>query len=120
MNLAIKIFLALVSSLLTLAVIGFIGRISSAEGGYDIPAGTNPMTQLHSREMVLPAQYADVIRGMAGDGGGGGGGGGITINMPLSVQALDARGVDKVLMDRSSTIARAIAKEVRDGRGVRG
>lgn len=99
------------------AVIGLIGRVSSAEGGYDIPSGVNPMTQLHAREMVLPAQYADVIRGMAGDGGGGGG---VTINMPLTVQALDARGVDKVLMDRSSTIARAIAKEVRDGRSVRG
>lgn len=99
------------------AVIGFIGRISSAEGGYDIPSGVNPMTQLHAREMVLPAQYADVIRGLAGDGGGGGGG--VSISMPITVNALDARGVDKVLMDRSATIARAIAKEVRDGRSIR-
>ncbi|GAA5784704.1 phage tail length tape measure family protein [Chitiniphilus shinanonensis] len=37
----------------------------SAAGGYDIPAGVNPMTQLHEREMVLPAAYADVIRGLA-------------------------------------------------------
>lgn len=40
----------------------------AAEKGFDIPAGINPITQLHEREMVLPAQYADVIRGMA-DGG---------------------------------------------------
>ena len=97
-------------------VMGYIGRISSAEGGYDIPAGTNPMTQLHAREMVLPAQYADVIRGMAGDGGSGGG---MTIHMPMTVNAIDARGVDKILMERSSTIARAVAKEVRDGRSLR-
>ena len=45
---------------------------ASAEGGYDIPAGTNPMTQLHEREMVLPRAQADVIRGLATDGGGGG------------------------------------------------
>lgn len=42
---------------------------ASARGGYDIPAGVNPLTQLHAREMVLPARYAEVIRGMAGDGG---------------------------------------------------
>lgn len=38
---------------------------ASAAKGYDIPAGVNPMTQLHEREMVLPAKHADVIRGMA-------------------------------------------------------
>ena len=55
------------------------GKVSSAEGGYDIPAGVNPMTQLHEREMVLPAKQADVIRTMA-DGGAGAGGGTIVIN----------------------------------------
>lgn len=45
---------------------------ASAEGGYDIPAGKNPMTQLHEREMVLPRAQADVIRGLASGGGGAG------------------------------------------------
>lgn len=53
-------------------VASIAGRVASAEGGYDIPAGVNPMTQLHEREMVLPARHADVIRAMA-DGGGAGG-----------------------------------------------
>jgi len=44
------------------------GLLASAAGGYDIPSGINPVTQLHEREMVLPAQYADVIRSMAGGG----------------------------------------------------
>jgi hypothetical protein len=48
---------------------GMLAPAASAEGGFDIPAGMNPVTQLHQREMVLPAQYADVIRGM-GEGGG--------------------------------------------------
>lgn len=48
--------------------------IASAEGGYDIPSGTNPVTQLHEKEMVLPKAQADVIRGLAGNGGKGGGG----------------------------------------------
>ena len=50
-------------------IMGLLGRIHSAEGGFDIPRGMNPVTQLHQEEMVLPAQYANVIRGMAANGG---------------------------------------------------
>ena len=46
-------------------------RIPSAAGGWDIPAGINPLTQLHENEMVLPAEHAQTIRDMAGHGGGG-------------------------------------------------
>ena len=53
--------------------------VASAEGGYDIPAGVNPMTQLHQKEMVLPAAQAEVIRGLAKNGGNDGGSGSITI-----------------------------------------
>lgn len=49
------------------------GKVHSARGGFDIPAGVNPMTQLHEREMVLPATQADVIRDMASNGGSSGG-----------------------------------------------
>ncbi len=42
---------------------------ASAAGGYDIPSGVNPMTQLHEEEMVLPAKYANAIRDMSGGGG---------------------------------------------------
>lgn len=47
--------------------------IASAEGGYDIPGGVNPVTQLHEKEMVLPKAQAEVIRGLARNGGAGGG-----------------------------------------------
>jgi hypothetical protein len=53
--------------------------VPSAYAGYDIPAGLNPMTQLHEREMVLPAKHADVIRGMAEGAGGG--------NVDVSIKA---------------------------------
>ena len=43
---------------------------ASASGGYDIPAGVNPMTQLHQREMVLPAHIADPLRESLAGGGG--------------------------------------------------
>ncbi|WP_448977220.1 tape measure protein [Neisseria sp.] len=45
-------------------------RIPSAAGGWDIPAGINPITQLHENEMVLPAEHAQTIREMAGQSGG--------------------------------------------------
>lgn len=44
-------------------------RIPSAAGGWDIPAGINPLTQLHENEMVLPAEHAQTIREMAGQQG---------------------------------------------------
>ena len=45
--------------------------VASAAGGFDIPAGLNPITQLHQREMVLPEGPAQVIRDMAEGGAGG-------------------------------------------------
>lgn len=43
-------------------------NVASAEGGYDIPKGVNPLVQTHEEEMILPKQYANVIRGMAAIG----------------------------------------------------
>lgn len=43
-------------------ILGFGAMIASAEGGYDIPGGTNPLTQLHEKEMVLPAHIAEPLR----------------------------------------------------------
>lgn len=35
-----------------------------AEGGFDIPSGVNPLTQLHEEEMVLPKNLANPLRSM--------------------------------------------------------
>jgi len=61
--------------------------MASAAGGYDIPAAVNPLVQTHAREMILPAKYADVIRGMS-DGAEGGGGQGGTFNVTFAGQAM--------------------------------
>lgn len=45
---------------------------ASAAGGFDIPAGTNPLTQLHAQEMVLPADLANNVRNMTSPAGGSG------------------------------------------------
>ncbi|MEX8520075.1 MAG: phage tail tape measure protein [Leptothrix sp. (in: b-proteobacteria)] len=55
------------------AAAGF-GAVASAAGGFDIPGGLNPLTQLHEREMVLPAHIADPLRQQLASGGMGGGG----------------------------------------------
>ncbi len=44
------------------AVLDFKGLVASAEGGFDIPHGVNPLTQLHQEEMVLPARFANPLR----------------------------------------------------------
>lgn len=49
--------------------------LASAEGGWDIPAGTTGLMRFHEREMMLPAKHADVIRDLADNGGAAGGGG---------------------------------------------
>lgn len=62
--------------------------IASAEGGYDIPAGTNPVTQLHEKEMVLPKAQADVIRGLAnGTGSSGGMGANVTYSPQIHIDS---------------------------------
>lgn len=45
-------------------VAALAGRVRSARGGYDIPAGVDPMTQLHEQEMVLPAKHANTVRAL--------------------------------------------------------
>lgn len=53
-------------------VMGARSSIKSAAGGYDIPAGINPVTQLHAEEMVLPAEHANTIRELGASGGASG------------------------------------------------
>jgi len=49
------------------AAVAYAGVLAfdSAAGGFDIPTGTNPVTQLHQREMVLPEEHADTIRNLS-------------------------------------------------------
>lgn len=67
-------FLAPVMAGVALAGVLALGkRIFSAEGGFDIPAGMNPMVQAHQREMILPAPISETIRDMVSVYQGGGG-----------------------------------------------
>lgn len=90
---------------------GLKGSIKSARNGYDIPAGINPMVQLHEQEMVLPKAQANAVRDIASGGGGGGGGG----NISISIHAMDTAGVKKFVMDNQVHIAEAVRQQVRNG-----
>jgi len=95
------------------AVMAMGSRVPSAAGGFDIPKGVNPLTQLHEREMVLPARHADVIRAMA-DGGGGAGGGD---THQWNISALDARSFEGFLRNGGADkVVDALAERRRNGR----
>lgn len=76
--------------------------VFSAEGGFDIPAGLNPVTQLHEREMVLPASIAEPLRNNLSGGRGGSGGGDIHIH------AVDAASFQRLLANNKSALAKAL------------
>ena len=66
--------LAPVGAAVAFAAVGAFGSaFGSAAGGWDIPAGVNPVAQLHAKEMVLPAAQAEVIRQLAEGGSVGAG-----------------------------------------------
>jgi hypothetical protein len=44
------------------AAVEAYGNLASAAGGYDIPAGLNPLVQAHAQEMILPASIANPLR----------------------------------------------------------
>lgn len=73
--------------------------MASAAMGYDIPAGINPLTQLHAKEMVLPEPIANAVRGMAEDGGVGG--------VSVNITAMDSQDVERALKSNGA-LARAI------------
>ena len=90
------------------AVLGLGSSIGSAENGWDIPAGVNPVAQLHQREMVLPAEQADVIRGMAGGGGGGG--------HTFHIHAMDAQSFESFLRQNTGALVRVSNEAAKNGR----
>lgn len=103
--------LAVAAGASALALVGGLaGKIKSARGGYDIPAGVNPVTQLHEEEMVLPKQHANTIRALgknlSSDGGIGGGQGGSaqTFNN-FTIQAWDSKDVRRFLEKHGRELA---------------
>jgi len=97
------------------SMLSMVLGLKSAAGGYEIPAGVNPMTQLHSDEMVLPADLSsglkNIIRGgQTGDGVGGSGG----THVHMHVSTLDAKGVKSFMKANKAAVASAAIAHVRN------
>ena len=91
-------------------VSAIVGKVASARGGYDIPAGVNPVTQLHEEEMVLPKQHANTIRALGknltSDGGiGGGGGSSAQTFSNFTIQAWDSKDVRRFMEKHGRELA---------------
>lgn len=79
------------------AAVAYAGVLAfeSAEGGYDIPSGVNPVVQTHQREMILPEEHADTIRSLGGKGKGG-------------VVHIHGKPTDKITVDQLSEMLKSI------------
>lgn len=97
------------------AVIGMGSKIMSASGGYDIPAGVNPMVQAHAQEMILPANLSQGFRRIIADQSGGGGSQG-SGDVHVHISAVDAKGVERLFMDNQGPLAKALKTMARNGR----
>jgi hypothetical protein len=118
-----------VAAAATFAAVEAFGAMASAAGGYDIPAGKNPLVQTHAEEMILPAKIANPLRNMidrgafGGDGGanggGFGGGGEVHHHHHYQINALDGTDVKRVLEKNHTAHAEAMESLVRrrNGRG---
>lgn len=109
-------------------VAGIAGKIKSARGGYDVPAGLNPITQIHEEEMVLPKPYANVIRDMAKGGEAGQQAAGVNPaavaaggdTYHFNISAVDARSVKRMFMDNRGAVAEAAKTYGREFKKPRG
>ena len=90
------------------AVLAMIGRVASAEGGWERVPGDGVMTQLHKDEMVLPKRVADPIRNMARGGGNGG-------PMNVHIHTTDSRNLTSYLKRNPRALSAALAHAARNG-----
>lgn len=108
-------YLALAAMAAIFAAVSSMGSKGrkSAANGYDIPAGINPLTQLHEEEMVLPAKYANAFRDMV-SGGGAQQPAGDTHHWHIS--AMDARSFDGFLREGGADVmVKRLAERRRSG-----
>jgi hypothetical protein len=105
------------------AVAGMSSMVPSAAQGYDIPAGINPLTQLHEQEMVLPRGPSNTVRSLEALPemlaqtqamlAAGGPAAGDTHHW--HVNAIDAQSFERFAQSNARVFAGAVKAAVRDG-----
>lgn len=104
----------------------FQAFISSARGGFDIPAGMNPLTQLHEEEMVLPRELSNKVRNLTEDDRAGGRNSmgdeqgmerpKTTNHFNFHISAVDARGFEEMLHRNQGALVKVSKAIHRNGR----
>ena len=102
---------AAVAAATLVGVLALGSRVASAAGGYDIPQGVNPVTQLHAQEMVLPAPLANTVRSMAQGGAGAGG----DVHH-WNVSTMDAKSFKETMMTHRDSLAGVVRALAREGK----
>ena len=92
---------------------GLTSSLPSARGGWHVPAGMNPLTQLHEKEMVLPAKHAAVIDNLANGGGATGAAATHHYSVPVNYYDNSGKLTPEDINRNSRHIARALEKELR-------
>ena len=86
--------------------------LASAEDGMIVPQGTNPITQLHEKEMVLPAGPSKMFQDMADNGGAT-----QKSEVHFHVHTMDAGGVKSFLRQNAHVMAPGLGKLARNFTG---
>jgi len=107
-------------------VMAFEG-LASAAGGFDVPRGVNPITQLHQQEMVLPASIANPMRNFFsgsgspaaasignGAGTGGGGGGDAHLHYAPVINAPQPQSLKQMLTDQGADMISFVQAAIRN------
>jgi hypothetical protein len=98
------------------------GIVPSAQGGWAVPTlgPGGVLAQLHSNEMVLPANISQGLQGMlAAPAGAGGGSGAGSSSVVVNVSAIDSQDVKRFFQSNGSLLVAALNKAMRNGSALR-
>jgi hypothetical protein len=87
------------------------GIVASAQAGWAVPqlGPGGVLAQLHSNEMVLPANISQGLQSMIAGGGGG------AANITFAVSAMDSQSVASFFRNNGATLVTAINRAIRNG-----
>ena len=102
------------------ALFGFAhgGIVPSAQGGWAVPSlgPGGVLAQLHSNEMVLPANISQGLQNLiAAPNGGNSSGGGAPVVVNFGVSAMDSQDVARFFRSNGSALVAAINNAMRNG-----
>jgi hypothetical protein len=93
------------------------GIVPSAQGGWAVPTlgPGGVLAQLHSNEMVLPANISQGLQNLIAAPSGGNAGGGAPVIVNFGVSAMDSQDVARFFRSNGSALVAAINNAMRNG-----